>query len=119
MLEIALFIAALFLAPWLIDLLLPPPGNTLGSFLVVFIPVVWSPTVLAIGFVIARGGLAGLTRELGARLSYKRGSARWILLATVVPFVAVAVSVVIARAAGAGASFVAARALPQSLAFRS
>jgi len=40
MLEIALFIAALFLTPWLIDLLVPPPGNTLGLFLVVFIPVV-------------------------------------------------------------------------------
>ena len=85
MLEITLFIAALFIAPWLIDPLLPPPGNTLGSFLAVFIPVVWSPTILAIGFVLARGGLAGLRRELGGWLSYRRGSARWILLASAQP----------------------------------
>jgi hypothetical protein len=49
MLEIVLFITALFLAPWLIDAFVPPPGDTLRSFLAAFIPGVWSPTVLAIG----------------------------------------------------------------------
>ena len=111
--EIALFIAALFLTPWLIDAVLPPPGESLGSFLAVFIPVVWSPTVLAIGFVIARGGLTGLSRELGARLTYRRGAARWMLLAVVVPLLAVAGAVASARAAGAEAPFIASSALPQ------
>jgi len=113
MLEIVLFISALFLAPWLLDALIPPPGDTLRSFLVAFIPSVWSPTVLAIGFVLARGGLAGLRHELGARLSYRRGSARWILLAAIVPILAVAAAVLSARATGAAAPFVASSALLQ------
>ena len=113
MLEITLFIAALFIAPWIIDAIVPPPGDTLGSFLTAFIPGVWSPTILAIGFVMARGGLAGLRRELGFRLSYRRGSSRWFLLAGVGPVLAVAVAVVCARAAGAGAPFVASSALLQ------
>ena len=113
MLEIVLFIAALFLAPWVLDALIPPPGDTLRSFLVAFIPSVWSPTVLAIGFVLARGGLAGLRHELGARLSYRRGSARWILLAAIVPILAVAGAVLGARATGAAAPFVASSALLQ------
>src|SRR5687768_1416689 len=113
MLEIALFIAALFLAPWLIDALIPPPGDTLRSFLAAFIPVVWSPTILAIGFVLAQGGRAGLRRELGSRLSYRRGSARWILFAAFVPILAVAGAVVSARATGAGAPFVGSNAVLQ------
>jgi uncharacterized protein len=112
-LESILFIAALFLAPWLVDALVPPPGDTLRSFLAAFIPAVWSPTILAIGFVMARGGLAGLKRELAARLGYKRGSARWILLAAVVPILAVAGAVVSAHAADAEAPFVASNALLQ------
>src|SRR5688572_26057213 len=113
MIEIILFIAALFIAPWIIDAVVPPPGDTLGSFLAVFIPAVWSPTVLAVGFVLARGGLGGLRRELGARLSYRRGSAGWILLAVAVPILAVASAVGSARAADAGAPFVASSTLLQ------
>jgi uncharacterized protein len=113
MIEITLVTAALFIAPWLIDALVPPPGDTLGSFLTAFIPGVWSPTILAIGFVMARGGTAGLRRELGARLSFRRGSIWWFLLAGVVPILAVAGAVFSARAVGAGAPFVASSALLQ------
>jgi uncharacterized protein len=113
MIEIALFIAALFIAPWLIDALVAPPGDTLQSFLTAFIPRVWSPTILAIGFVTTRGGLAALRLELGARLSYRRGSIWWLVLAVAVPTLAVAGAVISARAAGAGAPFVPSSALLQ------
>ena len=115
MIEVALFVAALFGVPWIIRPLLPRPSGTLSSFLVAFLPTVWTPTILAIVFVVVRDGPAGLKNELMARLGYRRGSARWILFAGVVPILAVAIAVFSARAAGGGAPFIDPSALMQAI----
>jgi hypothetical protein len=56
--EIVLFVAGLFGVPLILKALLPPPSGSLSSFLIAFLPTVWSPTVLAMAFVAARDGLA-------------------------------------------------------------
>src|SRR6266542_4804463 len=115
MIEVALFIAALFTVPWIIRPLLPPPSGSLSSFLIAFLPSVWTPTILAIVFVIVRDGPAGLRKELRARLGYRSGSARSILFAGMVPIAAVAIAVLIARAAGGAAPFIESSALMQAI----
>jgi membrane protease YdiL (CAAX protease family) len=104
--EIVLFVAALFGVPLILKALLPSPSGSMSSFLIAFLPTIWSPTVLAMAFVAARDGLAGLRAELGARLAYRRGSARWILLAAAIPVLVVALAVCVARGAHAGAPFI-------------
>ena len=106
MIEVALFVTSLFGVPLILKSLLPAPSGSLSSFLIGFVPAVWSPTVLAMAFVAARGGLAALGVELRARLAYRRESARWILLAAAIPVVVVALAVCVARAAHAGAPFI-------------
>ena len=113
--EVVLFVAALFLVPWIIGFVVPPPSGTLSSFLVAFLPLVWSPTILAIGFVVVRNGSRGLRNELTARLAYRRGSAPSLLFAGVVPILAVAIAVFSARAAGDGAPFIGSSALMQAI----
>jgi uncharacterized protein len=115
MIEVALFVIGLFALPWLVKALLPPPSGTLASFLVSFLPTVWTPTVLAIVFIVARAGSAGLRRELAARLRYSSGSGRWIALSAAVPVVAVALVVFSTRAAGDGAPFIESSALMQAI----
>jgi CAAX protease family protein len=111
--EVALFVAALFVVPWIIGFVLPPPSGTLSSFLAAFLPVVWSPTILAIGFIVVRNGLRGLRNELTGRLAYKSGSAPWLLFAGVVPVLAVTMAVFSARVLGGGAPFIELSALMQ------
>jgi hypothetical protein len=49
--RVALFLDALFIVPWLLDFVLPTPSGDLSSFLVSFVPLVWTPTILALLFV--------------------------------------------------------------------
>jgi hypothetical protein len=113
--ELALFVPALFVVPWIIGVVVPPPSGSLSSFLVAFLPLVWSPTILAIGFVVVRNGPRGLRNELSARLAYGSGSAPWFLLAGVVPILAVTAAVFSARAAGGAAPFIESSALMQAI----
>src|SRR5687768_11501489 len=109
MTQVTLFILALFGAPWIVDwilgYLLPPSSGDVSSFLVRFVPVVWTPTILALLFMQIEGGVAGVREELQARLRYSRGSARWFVLAAVLPALAVTLAVFSARAFEDGAPF--------------
>jgi uncharacterized protein len=112
MAQVVLFVIALFAAPWIVNyilgVLLPPPSGSLLSFLATFVPVVWTPTILALLFVAAADGAAGVKRELKARLSCKRGALPWLGLAAVLPILAVAAAVFSAQAAGGRAPLISA-----------
>jgi membrane protease YdiL (CAAX protease family) len=113
--QIVLFLVALFSIPWILGFLLPPPSGDLSSFLVAFVPVVWTPTIIALLFVLAEGGPAGVRKELKARLSYRHGSGKWLLVASIVPILAMLVSVFSARAVGDGAPFIRSASIPQMI----
>jgi membrane protease YdiL (CAAX protease family) len=115
MAEVALFVAGLFSLPWLLKALLPPPSGTLSSFLVSFVPSVWTPTILAIGFAFARGGTNGLRGELAARLRYSHTTGRWILSSALLCVVAVALAIFSAWTAGDRAPLVDSNGLIQAL----
>jgi membrane protease YdiL (CAAX protease family) len=114
--RLVIFVAALFAAPWIVNWalepFLPPPSGDLSSHLLRFVPGVWTPTLLALLFVAAEDGVAGVKKELAARLRHERGTGRWLMLAAVLPAVAVIVAVVAARAAGHGAPFMSADGIP-------
>jgi uncharacterized protein len=109
---LALFVVALFTVPWILDLVLPAPSGDLTSFLIAFVPTVWTPTMIAVVFLLAGGGVAALRQELKARFRYHHGASRWLALAVVLPIVAVAAAVVSARAAGDAAPFTPASGVP-------
>src|SRR5688500_5142243 len=110
--QLALFVIALFAVPWMLDPVLPTPSGDLTSFLIAFVPTVWSPTIIAVVFLLVGGGVAALRQELKARLRYHRGASRWLALAAILPIVAVAAAVVGARAVGDAAPFAPASGLP-------
>src|SRR5262245_20412403 len=107
--QVLLFIVALFGAPWVVSrilgVLLPTGSGDLSSFLIRFVPAVWTPTVLALLFVGVVEGPVGVRKELSARLRYRHGSSRFFVLAAVVPIAAVGVAMLSAHAAGDGAPF--------------
>ena len=114
--QLLLFVAALFVAPWIVDwvlgFFLPPPSGTLSSFLARFVPAMWIPTILALLFVGVADGTTGMRDELKARLSYRRGSLRWLIVAAIVPILAMSIAVFSARAAGDSAAVIPANAIP-------
>jgi uncharacterized protein len=120
--QVALFVAALFAAPWIVDwilgFLLPPPSGDLSSFLAGFVPSVWTPTAIALLFVGIADGAAGVRAELKARLSYRRGSGRWLIVAGVVPILAMLIAVFSARGAGDSAAFISANGIPSMIALQ-
>ena len=58
------------------------------------------------------GGAGAVRKEIRARLSYRRGSGRWLLLAGIAPPLATAIAVFTARAAGDGSAFIPSAAIP-------
>ena len=122
MTQVVLFVLALFAAPWIVDwilsFLLPPPSGDLSSFLARFVPSIWMPTVIALLFVRIADGAAGVRDELKARLGYRRHSGRWVIVAGVVPMLAMLVAVVSARRAGDSAAFISANAVPSMIALQ-
>ena len=110
--KLALFVVALFAVPWMLDLVLPTPSGDLTSFLIAFVPTVWSPTILAVVFVLVGGGVAALRQELKTRFRFHHGAARWLALAVTLPIVAVAAALLSARAVGDAAPFTPASGLP-------
>jgi membrane protease YdiL (CAAX protease family) len=89
------------------------PTDGLWPFLAWFLPGVWAPTVIALVVVASAKGPAGAAREVRARLSYKPGAARWLLLAAAMPVCTVAGAVFAARAAGDAAAFIPSRGIAQ------
>src|SRR5688572_16191685 len=110
--HLGLFVVALFAVPWMLDLVHPTPSGDLTSFLIAFVPTVWSPTIIAVVFVLVGGGVAALREELKARFRYYHGASRWLALAVILPIVAVAAALLSARAVGDAAPFTPASGLP-------
>jgi uncharacterized protein len=118
MTQIALFVVALFGVPWILNQLLPSPSGTLGSLLLTLIPSVWAPTVLAIIFIAAVGGVTDVRNELRARFRYRPHTGHWLFIACAVPIVVVGSAIVVARAFGDSSSFIRSSALPVAIALQ-
>jgi hypothetical protein len=111
--QLGLFVVALFAVPWMLDPFLPTPSGDLTSFLIWFFPaVLWTPTLIAVVFLLVGGGGAALRQELKARFRYHHGATRWIALAIILPIVAVAAAMLSARAVGDAAPLTPASGLP-------
>jgi membrane protease YdiL (CAAX protease family) len=114
MTQIALFLIAVFGVTWTLLLALrsvAAPGD-LWTFLAWVLPTVWSPTIIALVLTRTMGGAGAVRKEIRARLSYRRGSGRWLLLASIAPPFATAIAVLSARAAGDGSAFIPSAAIP-------
>ncbi|GAC1458883.1 MAG: hypothetical protein PVSMB1_08780 [Gemmatimonadaceae bacterium] len=104
----SLFLIILFGVTWTLGFLWRSPGapHSLWEVLATLLPTVWAPTIIALILTGSMEGPAGVRKEIKARLSYRRGSARWLVLATILPILAMLIAVYSARAAGDGASFI-------------
>lgn len=118
MIQILLFIAALFGVPWVITQVLPPSSGSLGSLLMTLVPTVWSPTILALIFVAMAGGTAGVRQELRARFRYQPKAGPWIFAACIVPIVVVGTAVTVARAFGGAVPFIGSGAVATAIALQ-
>ena len=112
--QAGVFLAVLFGVTWTLGVLLRPPAapENVWEVLAPLLPSVWAPTIIALASVRLTQGARGVREEIRARLRYSGGSARWLVLAGVVPILAHFVAVVSARAAGEGAPFIPTAALP-------
>jgi len=106
--QVALFVITLFGVTWTLSFLWPPPAQpeNLWVFLPHLLPSVWAPTIIALIVTAMMEGTASVRKELRARLSYRRGAARWLILAGIVPIIATAAAVFTTRAAGDSAPFI-------------
>ena len=114
MTQIVLFLIAVFGVTWTLLLALRSVAaqGELWTFLAWILPTVWSPTIIALVLTRSMGGAGAVRKEIRARLSYQRGSARWLLLAVIAPPLATAIAVFTARAAGDGSAFIRSAAIP-------
>jgi len=114
---VAWFLAIVFGVTWALCLLLRvrAASGDLAIMLAWLLPTVWSPTIAALLLPGLFEGSAGVRREL-RRVSYPRGSGRWLALAAAVPIATVLTAVLVSRTAGYTAPFVSARQLPFTVA---
>ena len=114
MTQIALFLVSVFGVTWTLLLLLRPVAaqGELWAVLAWILPTVWAPTITALILTRSMGGAGAVREELRARLSYRRDSSGWLLLAGIVPALATTTAVFAARAAGEGAPFIPSAAIP-------
>ena len=116
MTEIALFILLLFGITWPWGVLVTPAAMSHGQwiFLAAFLPMVWMPTFIALSLTRYTQDAEAVRRELGVRLSVRRG---WgiVLLAGATPLLIGAVALGVARAVGDGAPFIPSTALLTSI----
>jgi CAAX protease family protein len=120
MAEIVLFLFLLFGTTWPWGVLVTPTAMSHGqlTFLVAFLPMVWAPTLIALGLTRYIQGPGSIKRELGPRLRLRRGSLMLLVGAGVAPLVVGAVAVYVARAAGDSAPFIPSTALLTSIAIQ-
>lgn len=108
MTQVLLFLVILFGFTWTWGFLVAPSLTAsagVGGILVGLLPSVWAPTIIALVLTRLTDGTGATTREITARLSYRLGAGKWLLLAGVVPIIAIVVAVLSARIAGDGAPF--------------
>ena len=115
MMPIVLFLAAVFGVTWTLLWLLSPAaaqGPGVGTILAWLLPTVWTPTIAALLLTRWQHGAGAVRREIGARLRYRPGSAPWLIVAAVVPPLAIAAAVFMARGSGDAAPFTPSAAIP-------
>ena len=111
--QVTLFLISLFSITWGLGSLLPlDPNGGLGSFLATLLPSVWMPTILAVIFAGLAGGAVGIRKELRTRLRYTSGSARWFIVAGLIPIFVTVIAILGARMAGDVAPFVSRDGIP-------
>jgi CAAX protease family protein len=104
--QVALFLVSVFGVTWTLLFFLRPVSaqGELWTVLAWLLPTVWSPTIIAL--ILMRSVEGAPKGAVRASLTYRRGSARWLILAGIVPALATASAVFIARAAGDGVPFI-------------
>ncbi len=114
MTQIALFLVSVFGVTWTLLLVLRSVAaqGELWPVLAWILPTVWSPTIVALVLTRSMEGPGAVRKEIKARLSYRRGSGRWLLLAGIAPLLGTAIAVFTARAAGDGNPFIPSAAIP-------
>jgi membrane protease YdiL (CAAX protease family) len=113
MTQISLFLVTVFGVAWTLCLLLRSVAPEGGLWVLTWLlPTVWSPTIIALVLIRSVEGAGGVSKEIRARLSYRPGSGRWLLLAGIVPAFAMAIAMLAARAAGDGGPFIPSGAVP-------
>jgi membrane protease YdiL (CAAX protease family) len=110
---VAWFLAIVFGVTWGLCLLLRmrAASGDLAIMLAWALPTVWSPTVAALLLTGLSEGSTGVRREL-RRVTYRRGSGKWLAIAAAVPIATVLTAVLVSRAAGHAAPFTSAGQLP-------
>ena len=106
MTQTALFLVGVFTVTWTLCLLLRPAAvqGELWVLLAWLLPTVWAPTLIALTLTLWSSGASGVRQEI-RRLSYSRGSGRWVMLAAVFPAITTVIAVRSGRAAGDSAAF--------------
>jgi hypothetical protein len=112
--QIALFLVSVFGVTWTLLLVLRAVEvqGELWAVLAWILPTVWSPTIIALVLTRSMEGPGAVRKEIRMRLSYRRGSGRWLLLAGIAPPLATAIAVLTARAAGDPSPFIPPAAIP-------
>jgi membrane protease YdiL (CAAX protease family) len=105
--QITLFLVLLFGFTWPWGYFVTPIGLSGGqwTFLAAFMPMVWAPTLIALGLTRYADGAAGLRCELRARLGY-RGSVVLLVVAAITPVVVGLAAGAAARAVGDASPFI-------------
>ena len=104
MTQVALFLVTVFGVSWALCLALRPfaaPAEV-WPVLAWLLPTVWTPTAIALILARSAGGPGAVRKEIRARLNYRCGSGPWLVIAGIVPALATAGAVLMARAAGDG-----------------
>jgi uncharacterized protein len=117
MTRIALFLVTVYGLAWSLMFILRPfaAQGEQWPALVWLLPVVWSPTIVALLLTRSAEGAGAVGKEIRTRLSHTRGSGRWLILAAIVPASAVAIAVFTARVAGDGSPLIPSAAIPVML----
>lgn len=115
MVRISVFVVLLFGISWTLGYAIRPAEPTLWGVLAPLLAMVWTPTVLAVVFVLAQGGVLELRRELHSRLSRSPDFTKWLVIAVAASSGISAVAVLAARSAGEGRPFTPAGAIPFAL----
>lgn len=114
--QVALLLVLLFGITWPWGVLVTPAAMPHGqvAFLAAFLPMVWAPTLIALGILRYREGADAVRQELRVRLSLRCGVGM-ILMAGTIPLVVGTLAIGVARAAGDGAPFISPAAIVISI----
>lgn len=108
MIQAAVFVILVFAVPWIVAPWLPQQPRNTFEVVLTYLPGVWAPTVIAVGIILAVGGLQNLWREIASRFRYRKRDGVSFLAAATIPSLVTMAGVLAARASGDGQPFIAA-----------